>query len=135
MLTPASPSPRVRIVGYCVLNPNLGNGEALDKLRSYCQEIGGESEVFAEEVDPAPSPGPLWLQVLSLIQNQECGEVAVPDLHHVASGNQLQMVRFFTLLKKTGVRFRTMDGVIDTSRQSIDEIASISVSTKAMGWL
>ena len=135
MLMSSSPYRGARVIAYCVLRSSQSNGEALGKLQKFCKSLKCESEIFAEEVSNIKKPGSFWLQIVKFIQNKKCHEVIVPDIHHVGSGDLFHMFQFFALLKKTNVRLRTLDGRIDSSRQSIEEIASISVASKALGRL
>lgn len=112
--------PMVAYASIAKSNPNHGGDFKL--LRRWCHRVPFQMDLLAEEYHPSESHRPLWSEILSEIERGAITTLVVPSLFHVAGDDFISLSKVLTFLKIHGVTLKSLTEVIDSRRDSRNEI-------------
>ena len=108
------------IVAYTCSSPSLNSD--LDFLRSWCDKIPIEIDIFTEEAHPSDPNRPVWSDLLTEIERGNITTLVVPSLFHISGDDYISLSKFLVFLKKHGGTLKSLTEVIDSRRESRNDI-------------
>ncbi len=113
---------------FCSNSPVMGyaslalRDSGLFMLQRYFQKIPFETDIAAEDLHPSQDYRPLWNEVLELIERRAITTLVVPSLFHIAADDFNLSRDVLKLMRTKGVRLKSLEEWIDSSKMPDDEI-------------